>query len=439
MGISGSNNNINKKKKSLSKINEKKIKDGENLNMQIIINKSEKSICEIKCDNGYGTGFFCILRYPDKYNKIYCLITNYHVIDNNMINYKENIEIIMNNKEIKINLNNKRKIWINEEIDYTCIEIIKEDNIIENINPFDINDNCYNNNYDNKNYNKKGIIISSIGSTKYIEIPQGIFYYIKNNNENFYHDCNTEGGFSGGPIILINNLSIIGIHKGYDKNENKNIGIYLNEIINNINKNKEYKEKNEIKCIIYIDKNNYKEDIILFNNNDDNKNEFIDNINVYINENKIDIKNDGNKWKINYNFKNKGEYEIKIIFNKILTSINSLFEECSMIYYIDLSNFNTSKVTDMGWMFNECHKLRKIKGIERFDTNQVINMKAMFQECNELEELDLSNFNTSKVTDMGFMFAGCCKLRKIKGIEKFDTNQVINMKAMFQECDELEE
>ena len=226
-----------KKNKSFSMIKEVDAQDGENLNIEkykILTDRAEKSICEIRWDNGYGTGFFCILRYPDRYNKIYCLITNYHVIDDNMINYKEYIEIVINKKIEKINLNYKRRIWINEEIDYTCIEIIKEDNIIENIKPFDINDNCYNKNYNNENYDKNGIILLSIGRSQIIEIPQGIMYYIKNNNENFYHNCNTEGGFSGGPIILINDLTIIGIHKGYEKDENKNIGIYFNKIINNI-------------------------------------------------------------------------------------------------------------------------------------------------------------------------------------------------------------
>ena len=138
----------------------------ENLNVEknkILADKYEKSICEIKCDNRYSTGFFCILRYPDKYNKIYCLITNYHVIDNEMINNKEYIEIVINKKIEKINLNYKRRIWINEEIDYTCIEIIKEDNIIENIKLLDINDNCYNKNYNNEKYDKKDIRLVSIG------------------------------------------------------------------------------------------------------------------------------------------------------------------------------------------------------------------------------------------------------------------------------------
>ena len=39
-------------------------------------------------------------------------------------------------------------------------------------------------------------------------------------------------------------------------------------------------------------------------------------------------------------------------------------------------------------------------------------MGGMFQGCYELEYLDLSNFSTSKVSDMGFMFALCNKLKK---------------------------
>ena len=45
----------------------------------------------------------------------------------------------------------------------------------------------------------------------------------------------------------------------------------------------------------------------------------------------------------------------------------------------------------------------------------------MFEDCNELEYLDLTNFNTSKVTDMAFMFNECYKLKEIKGINNFET------------------
>ena len=67
-------------------------------------------------------------------------------------------------------------------------------------------------------------------------------------------------------------------------------------------------------------------------------------------------------------------------------------------------------------MFRGCHKIKSIKGVNHFNTSNVINMHGMFQLCHELECLDLSNFDTSNVTDMDGMFSNCYKLKEIKGI-----------------------
>ena len=91
--------------------------------------------------------------------------------------------------------------------------------------------------------------------------------------------------------------------------------------------------------------------------------------------------------------------------------MNGLFEKCPNIISLDFSNFNTENITDMSFMFNQCCKLKEIKGINKFITNKVTSMKAMFQDCNEIEYLDLSNFNTEKVTDMEGMFWDCNKLK----------------------------
>ena len=119
--------------------------------------------------------------------------------------------------------------------------------------------------------------------------------------------------------------------------------------------------------------------------------------------------------------------------------MNSIFHECCELEYLDLSDFNTSKVSDMGWMFNECHKLKEIKGINNFDTSNVINMTTMFQECYELEYLDLSNFNTSNVEDMKFMFNKCHKLKEIKGINNFDLTMVKHKEKIFDGCNNLDQ
>ena len=46
-------------------------------------------------------------------------------------------------------------------------------------------------------------------------------------------------------------------------------------------------------------------------------------------------------------------------------------------------------------MFNECHKLKEIKGINKFNLINVKNKEKIFDGCNELKYLDLSKFNIS--------------------------------------------
>ena len=132
-------------------------------------------------------------------------------------------------------------------------------------------------------------------------------------------------------------------------------------------------------------------------------------IDVYINKEKINVIKEGNQWK--YNFNKTGKYMLEIIFNDNITNCRCLFEECSNIISLDFTNFNTSNVTKMNHMFNKCHKLKEIKGINKFITNKVTNMNTMFQACHKLEYLDLTNFNSSNVTDMSWMFFGCNKLK----------------------------
>ena len=58
-------------------------------------------------------------------------------------------------------------------------------------------------------------------------------------------------------------------------------------------------------------------------------------------------------------------------------------------------------------------------------------MNGMFAFCNELEYLDLSNFDTSNVINMNYMFLDCHKLKEIKGLNKFNTKNVIDISGMF--------
>ena len=88
----------------------------------------------------------------------------------------------------------------------------------------------------------------------------------------------------------------------------------------------------------------------------------------------------------------------------------AMFQYCYKLKYLDISNFNTSNVTNFSFMFNKFHNLEEIKGLDKFKTKNAKDMLAMFQECKELKSLDLSNFNTSNVTNMSSIFNKCDKL-----------------------------
>ena len=109
----------------------------------------------------------------------------------------------------------------------------------------------------------------------------------------------------------------------------------------------------------------------------------------------------------------------------------------NIIKLLDLSNLDTSKVTDMSSMFTSCSGLTELN-LSNFDTSMVIDMSFMFQNCSGLTELNLSSFNTSKVTDMSYMFTGCGDLAELN-LSNFDTSKVTDMNRMFFYCESLTE
>ena len=59
----------------------------------------------------------------------------------------------------------------------------------------------------------------------------------------------------------------------------------------------------------------------------------------------------------------------------------------------------------------------------------------MFSKCSSLKELNLSNFNTSNVSNMYCMFFGCSSLKELN-FSDFNINNVINIGSMFSRCSE---
>lgn len=113
--------------------------------------------------------------------------------------------------------------------------------------------------------------------------------------------------------------------------------------------------------------------------------------------------------------------------NKVSTN---LFAYLSNAITIDISNLDTSDVTDFSRCFYYDSKLTSIKGIEKIDTSNIRTMSEMFYVNSSLKNLDVSNFDTKNVTDMTSMFQSCQAL--ITGLSDFDTSNVSNMNSMLR-------
>ena len=103
----------------------------------------------------------------------------------------------------------------------------------------------------------------------------------------------------------------------------------------------------------------------------------------------------------------------------------------------DISNWDTSNVTNMGGMFSGAKSLPDALAIRNWDTSSVTDMSYMFSNAISLKFIDVSNWNTSKVTNMTCMFQvgeswkANGQLIEILGLGDLDVSNVTDMTCMF--------
>lgn len=119
-----------------------------------------------------------------------------------------------------------------------------------------------------------------------------------------------------------------------------------------------------------------------------------------------------------------------------VTDLNGMFRGCASLTELDLSGSNAEKVKKMGSMFYGCVALSNLN-LSGFKTGSLTEMRYLFSSCQSLESLDLSGFNTENVTSMESMFSQCSSLRSLD-LSSFNTSKVIGMNLMFFNCTDLE-
>ena len=134
------------------------------------------------------------------------------------------------------------------------------------------------------------------------------------------------------------------------------------------------------------------------------------------------------------NFENEINY-VTMKFDIQIDNCNEMFSELSNIIEIDLSKFDTSKVTNMCKMFYNCTELKKIN-LENIDTSLVKDMSYMFAHLSSIKAIDASYLNTSNVETMLDMFASCVNVEAIN-VSPFNISKVKTMKGVFYHCFQL--
>lgn len=131
-------------------------------------------------------------------------------------------------------------------------------------------------------------------------------------------------------------------------------------------------------------------------------------------------------------FSSLEEIDISGLNVQNITSVNCMFVTPRLKTIKGLSVFkNNHSITDFSFMFG-CPSLTSLD-VSSLNTENAVNLSAMFSECKQLQSLDLRNFDTSKAKKMEFMFQGCSKLKYIYVSDKWDTSSA-NTEYMFLRC-----
>ena len=115
--------------------------------------------------------------------------------------------------------------------------------------------------------------------------------------------------------------------------------------------------------------------------------------------------------------------------------MNYMFDGCSSLIKLDLSNFRTFKVKEMEGMFKRCSSLKNLN-ISNFDVSSLLKMDEMFSDCSSLVDLDLSNFIIHHTVQMNYLFSGCSSLKELN-ISNFSGLNIRNSICMFYGCSSL--
>jgi surface protein len=82
-----------------------------------------------------------------------------------------------------------------------------------------------------------------------------------------------------------------------------------------------------------------------------------------------------------------------------------MFYNCYSLTSLDVSNFDTSKVTSLSKMFYSCISLSSLN-LSNFNTNSIEDISSIFENCNKLEYVNFYPLTSNKNMNINNMFLG---------------------------------
>ena len=116
--------------------------------------------------------------------------------------------------------------------------------------------------------------------------------------------------------------------------------------------------------------------------------------------------------------------------------MSDMFHAANSLLEVDVSKWNTHNVTEMHAVFWSANSLTELD-VSNWDVSKVTKMSALFGVCQKLQMVDLSNWDTSNVTTMSQMFAYTNSLKTIKGLSDLNTSNVTDMSGMFNDTEAI--
>ena len=196
-----------------------------------ITKQMKKSICKIQCNKACGTGFFVIIKFNDQ-RIVKTLFTCHHNLA--IKEHSEPIEKMfyfsLGESEFyrKLIIDDSRIVYKSLKYDIVIMEILKTDDIPKDILFLEIDDIMYD--YDNFVFNESqnySIYLLHYPETKTLKHSTGVIKQLLMDKYNMRHTCSSEHGSSGGPLLNLATYKVLGIHKGYKKNQHFNLGTFL--------------------------------------------------------------------------------------------------------------------------------------------------------------------------------------------------------------------